>query len=89
MIPYGNNPFPLLVRARDTVAMEDSFDLLFGDEMFDLLVLETSLLINRKLGILRAHKKHLFESLKYSYLREALRSEIACTYWFHVSPWPA
>ena len=76
MIPDGNNQNKLLGRARDIVTMEDSFDLVFSDEMFDLLVLKTNFLINRKLEILRDQKKPLFESSKYPYLRETSRSEM-------------
>ena len=63
-------------RARDIVTMEDSFELLFSDEMFDLLVLKTNFLINRKLEILRDQKKPLLESSKYPYLRETSRSQM-------------
>ena len=57
-------------------SIEDSFNLLFDDEIFDLLKRETNIYIGSKLEKLRDQKEHLFESSKYPYSCEISLLEI-------------
>ena len=54
--------------ARNIDTIEDAFNLLFGDQMLDVLVREINDFIERKLQTLKSFKEHLFESSKYPYL---------------------
>ena len=68
--------FPMVITHLHFWFEQNKIHLLFSDEMFDLLVRETNVFINRKLEILGVHKKHLFQISKYPYLRETSHSEM-------------
>ena len=70
VIPFGGNPGTFLGQRRNIDTIEDSFNLLFDDEMFHLLQRETNIHIKSKLEKLHAQKEHLFESSKFPYLLE-------------------
>ena len=62
VLSFEEKPLTLLGKARDIETIKDSFELLFSDDMFELLVRETNLLIKKKLETLPAKIEHLFES---------------------------
>ena len=68
IINIEDNPGTLLGAARNTDTIDDAFNLLFDDQMLDLLVRKTNDFIERKLQILNSFKERLFESSKYPYL---------------------
>ena len=60
IINIGDNLGTLLGAARNIDTIEDAFNLLFDDQMLDLLVIETNDFIERKLQTLQSFKEHLF-----------------------------
>ena len=62
IINTGDNPGTILGAARNIDTIEDAFNLLFDDQMFDHLVKETNDFIERKLQTSKSFKEHLFES---------------------------
>ena len=68
IINIGDSRGTLLGAARNIDTIEDAFNLLFDDQMLDVLVRETNDFIDRKLQTLKSFKEHLFESSKYRYL---------------------
>ena len=70
VLPFGEKCATLFGPANNIDSIEDSFNLLFDAQMFDLLLRETNACIQKKLDTLRATKEHLFQSSKYPYLAE-------------------
>ena len=62
--------------ARSVETIENCFDLFFDDSICDRIVSKTNLRINRHLEKLREHKEHIFESSKYTWLKETTKTEI-------------
>ena len=62
--------------ARSVETIQDCFDLFFDETSFERIVTKTNMRINRRLDKLREHKKHIFESSKYSWLKETSYPEM-------------
>ena len=58
IINIGDNPGTVLGAARNIDHIEYAFNLLFDDQMLDLLVIETNDFIERKLETLKSFKEH-------------------------------
>ena len=85
IIPGGKHSI-LLGRAKHIETIEDAFDLLFDEEMFALVESKTNEKIRKGIETLTKHKKHLFESSKYLWIKPSnifeLRALIGLLY-FH------
>ena len=62
--------------AQSVETIQDCFDLFFDETSFERIVTKTNMRINRRLDKLREHKKHIFESSKYSWLKETSYPEM-------------
>ena len=62
--------------ARSVETIQDCFDLFFDETIFERIITKTNMRINRHLDKLREHKKHIFESSKYSWLKETSYPEM-------------
>ena len=56
--------------ARSVETNQDCFDLFFDETIFERITTKTNMRINRHLDKLGEHKKHIFESSKYSWWKE-------------------
>ena len=62
--------------ARSVETIQDCFDLFFDETIFERIITKTNMRRNRHLDKLREPKKHIFESSKYSWLKETSYPEM-------------
>ena len=62
--------------ARSVETIQGCFDLFFDETIFERIITKTNMRRNRHLDKLREPKKHIFESSKYSWLKETSYPEM-------------
>ena len=62
--------------AKNVSTYQDCFDLFFDQSMFELITSMTNIRINEHLDVLRQNKEHMFNSSKYTWLKETTIIEI-------------